>query len=95
MLILSKLHHMKLRFLSLLALAALAAPFASHAEGPSQLPANARVAIIGDSITEQKIYSKFIETYLLACLGRKDIACFQFGWVAKRQQHSPSVSKMT
>lgn len=47
---------------------------------PSQLPPNARVAIIGDSITEQKLYSKFIETYLLACTGRKDIKCFQFGW---------------
>ncbi len=45
-----------------------------------QLPANARVAIIGDSITEQKLYSKFIETYLLACTGRADIKCFQFGW---------------
>jgi hypothetical protein len=47
---------------------------------PSQLPPDARVAIIGDSITEQKLYSKFIETYLLACTGRKDIKCFQFGW---------------
>ena len=46
----------------------------------SQLPQNARVAIIGDSITEQKLYSRFIETYLLACTGRKDITCFQFGW---------------
>ena len=46
----------------------------------TQLPPNARVAIIGDSITEQKLYSKFIETYLLACTGRKDITCFQFGW---------------
>jgi lysophospholipase L1-like esterase len=46
----------------------------------SQLPPNARVAIIGDSITEQKLYSKFIETYLLACTGRSDIKCFQFGW---------------
>ena len=44
------------------------------------LPANARVAIVGDSITEQKLYSKFIETYLLACTGRTDIKCFQFGW---------------
>ena len=52
-----------------------------RSESPaSQLPPNARVAIIGDSITEQKLYSKFIETYLLACAGRKDIKCFQFGW---------------
>lgn len=47
---------------------------------PSLLIDNARVAIIGDSITEQKLYSKYIETYLLACTGRKDIRCFQFGW---------------
>lgn len=71
----------KLRLPSLLLLAATLgfSPFASAA-APSQLPPDARVAIIGDSITEQKQYSKFIETYLLACLGRKDITCFQFGW---------------
>jgi lysophospholipase L1-like esterase len=54
--------------------------FALPAFAESQLPQNARVAIIGDSITEQKLYSRFIETYLLACTGRKDITCFQFGW---------------
>ncbi|HSJ01262.1 MAG TPA: SGNH/GDSL hydrolase family protein [Verrucomicrobium sp.] len=46
----------------------------------SQLPANARVALIGDSITEQKLYSRYIEAYLLACTGRSDIKVFQFGW---------------
>ena len=50
----------------------------------SILPANARVAVIGDSITEQKLYSKYIETYLLACTGRKDIKVFQFGWSGER-----------
>ena len=44
------------------------------------LPPDARLAIVGDSITEQKVYSKIIETYLLACAGRTDIKCFQFGW---------------
>ncbi len=52
----------------------------------TQLPANARVAIIGDSITEQKLYSRFIETYLLACTGRRDIRCFQFGWSGETAQ---------
>ncbi len=52
----------------------------------TQLPPNARVAIIGDSITEQKLYSRFIETYLLACTGRKDIKCFQFGWGGETAQ---------
>lgn len=50
----------------------------------SLLPPNARVAVIGDSITEQKIYSKYIETYLLACTGRNDIKVFQFGWSGER-----------
>jgi len=52
----------------------------SAEEKISVLPPNARLAIIGDSITEQRLYSKFIETYLLACAGRKDVDCFQFGW---------------
>ncbi len=50
----------------------------------SLIPANARVAVIGDSITEQKLYSKYIETYLLACTGRADIHVFQFGWSGER-----------
>lgn len=52
-------------------------PFVAHA---APLPPNSRVAIIGDSITEQKQYSKFIDAYLLACTGRSDIKSFQFGW---------------
>ncbi len=52
----------------------------------TQIPPNARVAIIGDSITEQKLYSRFIETYLLGCTGRKDIRCFQFGWSGETAQ---------
>jgi lysophospholipase L1-like esterase len=52
----------------------------------TQLPPNARVAIIGDSITEQKLYSRFIETYLLGCTGRQDIRCFQFGWGGETAQ---------
>lgn len=50
----------------------------------SILPPNARVAVIGDSITEQKIYSKYIETYLLLCTGRSDIKVCQFGWSGER-----------
>ncbi|HCE45977.1 MAG TPA: hypothetical protein DET40_20725 [Lentisphaeria bacterium] len=46
----------------------------------STLPKDSHLAIIGDSITEQKMYSKYMETYLLACAGRKDISVFQFGW---------------
>lgn len=70
---------MRLLLFTLLASAALLS-----AKDSAQLPPNARVAVIGDSITEQKLYSKFIETYLLACTGRKDITVFQFGWGGER-----------
>jgi lysophospholipase L1-like esterase len=39
-----------------------------------------RVAIIGDSITEQKLYTKYMEAYLLACSGIPDLKVMQFGW---------------
>lgn len=50
------------------------------ARSASAIAPGARVAIIGDSITEQKLYSKFMEAYLLACTGVPDIHVFQFGW---------------
>jgi len=40
----------------------------------------ARVAIAGDSITEQKIYCRFIEDYLLACQPQLATSSMQFGW---------------
>ncbi len=46
----------------------------------SAIVPGARVAIIGDSITEQKLYSKYMEAYLLACTGVPDLRVFQFGW---------------
>ena len=39
-----------------------------------------RLAICGDSITEQKLYSALLETYLTACLPELDITCRQYGW---------------
>lgn len=39
-----------------------------------------RVAIVGDSITEQMQYSKFLELYMLACAPELEITTFQFGW---------------
>lgn len=44
------------------------------------LPANARLALCGDSITEQMRYTAYVEAYLLACAGRSDVSVFQFGW---------------
>ncbi len=39
-----------------------------------------RVAICGDSITEQKRYSVIMETYLAACVPELEITCRQYGW---------------
>ncbi len=39
-----------------------------------------RLAICGDSITEQKRYSVIMETYLTACTPELEITCRQYGW---------------
>ncbi len=39
-----------------------------------------RLAICGDSITEQKMYSRMIETYLTACAPQWQISVRQYGW---------------
>jgi lysophospholipase L1-like esterase len=46
----------------------------------AQLQPNDLIAICGDSITEQKLYSVYIETYLLACSPQPDLRAMQFGW---------------
>ena len=38
------------------------------------------LAIIGDSITEQRMYSRIIETYLTVCVPQLKITARQFGW---------------
>lgn len=50
---------------------------------PGGLPANARLALCGDSITEQMLYTRYVEAYLLACAGRGDVSVFQFGWAGE------------
>ena len=39
-----------------------------------------RLAIVGDSITEQKMYSRIIETYLTVCVPELNIDVRQYGW---------------
>lgn len=66
-----------------LAVALLTLPLAIKAAEPV-LQSGDRVAIVGDSITEQKLYSKYVECYLLACSGVKDLKVFQYGWSGER-----------
>src|SRR5688572_3356954 len=39
-----------------------------------------RLAICGDSITEQKMYSRVMETYLTVCAPELNISVRQYGW---------------
>ena len=61
------------------AMIALAMLGRARAEESALVP-KARVAIVGDSITEQKLYSKYVECWLLACSGVPDLRVMQFGW---------------
>ena len=72
-----------MRLVALTMLAMLAAAVPAGAEQPPFL-ASARVAVIGDSITEQKLYSKYVECWLLACSGIPDVQVMQFGWSGEK-----------
>src|SRR5438046_1913998 len=43
-----------------------------------------RLAIIGDSITEQKMYSRLMETYLTVCVPELAVTVRQYGWSGER-----------
>jgi hypothetical protein len=43
-----------------------------------------RLAICGDSITEQKMYSRILETYLTVCVPELEITVRQYGWSGER-----------
>ncbi|HEV2693927.1 MAG TPA: SGNH/GDSL hydrolase family protein [Verrucomicrobiae bacterium] len=55
-------------------------PRLAPAPGPLLLQTGDKLAIIGDSITEQKKYSRIIETYLTVCVPELKITARQFGW---------------
>src|SRR5258705_8335790 len=43
-----------------------------------------KLAICGDSITEQKMYSRIMETYLMACTPELELSVRQYGWSGER-----------
>jgi lysophospholipase L1-like esterase len=50
------------------------------AAGKLMLQTGDRLAICGDSITEQKMYSRIMETYLTVCVPELRISTRQYGW---------------
>ncbi len=45
-----------------------------------------RLAIVGDSITEQKMYSRMIENYLTACVPELAVTVRQYGWSGEKTE---------
>ena len=43
-----------------------------------------RLAICGDSITEQKLYSRILETYLTVCVPELNVTVRQYGWSGEK-----------
>ena len=68
------------RLTGLLALLAVSLVAGAPAKAPLVLKKGQRVAVVGDSITEQKLYSRYIELYLTACLHELDLRVIQLGW---------------
>jgi len=71
----------RLAAVAAIAVCALGLPSAAFADSAKEhLKPGMRLAIIGDSITEQKLYSSYIEAYLLACCPELKAEVCQFGW---------------
>lgn len=59
-------------------------PRKAPAVGGLLLETGDRLAICGDSITEQKMYSRLMETYLTACVPQLKITVRQYGWSGEK-----------
>jgi len=59
-------------------------PRKAPAPGPLLLKQGDRLAIVGDSITEQRMYSRLIETYLTACTPELEVTVRQYGWSGEK-----------
>jgi lysophospholipase L1-like esterase len=59
-------------------------PVAAPKPGRLILKKGDRLAICGDSITEQKMYSRIIEDYLTMCVPQLEVTVRQYGWSGER-----------
>ena len=61
-------------------------PVKAPAPGPLLLKQGDRLAICGDSITQQQMYSRILETYLTVCVPQLEITARQYGWSGETAQ---------
>jgi lysophospholipase L1-like esterase len=73
-------HYIKLLALTIMVGGSLLAPTQGQNPASSSLQAGDFTVICGDSITEQKLYSVFIEDYLLMCRPAANLQAVQLGW---------------
>jgi len=66
-----------------LALASVILALAGPARADFVMQPNDNLAIVGDSITAQHLYSAFIEDYLLMCQPTTGLSVCQFGWAGE------------
>ncbi|MFO0941421.1 MAG: SGNH/GDSL hydrolase family protein [Pirellulales bacterium] len=59
-------------------------PAKAPAPGKLMLKQGDKLAIVGDSITEQKMYSRIIETYLTVCVPDLQVTVRQYGWSGEK-----------
>ncbi|MCA9191728.1 MAG: SGNH/GDSL hydrolase family protein [Planctomycetales bacterium] len=59
-------------------------PAKAPSVGALLLRSGDKLAICGDSITEQKMYSRIMETYLTVCYPELQITCRQYGWSGEK-----------
>ena len=61
-------------------------PVKAPATGPLLLKFGDRLAICGDSITQQQMYSRIMETYLTVCVPEFEVTVRQYGWSGETAQ---------
>ena len=59
-------------------------PAKAPAPGKLMIKQGDRLAIVGDSITEQKMYSRIIENYLTVCVPDLQVTVRQYGWSGEK-----------
>ena len=74
----------RLRRAVILLLVVLALAAAAMAQGKFQLKAGDRVVFYGDSITDQRLYTAFVETYVVTRFPRLRVGFVHSGWGGDR-----------